>query len=117
MKRSWKYLCIIIIMCTLIFSISACDGTNAAAKPARHERFVEVDAELICPEYHLGIQRFYSDGTPRDDESHMIYLVDQVSRYVYIYMWDTGAYSSGIAMIECLDADGNHMRYEGELPN
>ena len=115
MKRFWQYIVCIMIVCTLIISISACDGTSATAKSARHERFVQVDAELICPDYDLGIHMFLNDGRTKQESYDACYLVDRVSRYVYIHIYDeTGAYSSGMMILECKDADGNHMRYEGE---
>lgn len=120
MKLLWKRTLCVLVTCILIVSFSGCDATtgdSSAMKEKRYERFVQVDESLICPDYDLGVHMFLSDGSTRQESYDACYLVDRVSRYVYIYMYETGSYDSGMMIFECKDADGNHMKYTGELPN
>lgn len=111
-------LCLVIaIMASMLLTGCTTDATDAETeKPKYSNRFVEVDAEKICAEYDLGITTLRTDGSKESHNFSTAYLVDQVSRRVYIYMWNTGKYDSGYLLVECLDADGNHVVYTGELP-
>lgn len=103
---------IILSVCTITTGCSA--NASESSKPTT-SRFVEVDEALICADYKLGTDNYLSDGSKEHDINNYRYLVDRVSKRVYIEIRETGQHSSGIVWIECLDKDGNHMVYTGEL--
>lgn len=109
MKHSFMLL-LVTLMCILL-CCAGCDNTDADSEKnhVTYNRFVEVSAKDICPEYTLGIE------SHQNDNNYYRYLVDRVSRRVYIEIREIGKHSSGIVWIECLDKDGNHMVYTGEL--
>ena len=121
MKTCLQMFVCILLICTLIigipFCLSGCSEVtgNQEQAPALN-RFVEIDESMICAEYNLGTDGFLSDGSKEADIYYYRYLVDRVSRLVYIEIRETGQHSSGIEWLECHDTDGNHMKYIGELP-
>lgn len=106
----------VVIAVLMPMCLSGC-GENASepSKPTV-SRFVEVDEALICPDYKLGIDSYLSYGSTERDINDYRYLVDRVSRLVYIEIRETGQHSSGIDYLLCPDENGNHMVYTGELP-
>ena len=115
--KSFKLLALCLVIAIMAFiCLTGCATESEAEKPSYSSRFVEIDEDKICDEYKLGITTLRTDGSEESHYFNTAYLVDQVSRRVYIYMWNTGKYDSGYIMMECLDADGNHLVYTGELP-
>lgn len=92
------FLIIVAIVCITVISSTQ----NHNALPAR---FVEVEESLICPDYQLDFGILIER-----------YLVDRVSRRVYIHLYNQGGLDACLVLTPCLDENGDHMRYDGELP-
>lgn len=93
------FLVIVAIVCITVISKST---QNHNTLPAR---FVEVEESLICPDYQLDLGILIER-----------YLVDRVSRRVYIHLYNQGGLDACLVLTPCLDENGDHMRYDGELP-
>lgn len=93
------FLVIVAIICTVVIGTST---RNHNALPAR---FVEVEESLICPDYQLNFGILIER-----------YLVDRVSRRVYIHLYNQGGLDACLVLTPCLDENGDHMVYTGELP-
>lgn len=117
MSREAKGLITFWVIALVVLGAIVGIGVRTSAKTTRYERFVQVDEELICPEYDLGVQLFLGDGSTKQESYDVCYLVDRVSRLVYIHVSEHGPLDSGMVMLECKDAEGNHMKYTGELPD
>lgn len=119
MKTTLKVLRALFIF-VLVFTVCTTTAGCAQSEERQHQnlpaRFVEVDESLICLDYKLGTDNYLSDGSKEHDSNQYRYVVDRVSRLVYIEIRETGKYSSGVDYLPCPDAEGNHMRYDGNLP-
>ncbi len=119
-----KILLTILLCLVMIFSCAIMTGcsaetteTTADEKPSNlPSRYVVVEDALINEDYRAGLDVYRSDGSSYNNWFRSYYVVDRVSRCVYIYVEETGSYSSGILMTQCYDSDGNPQRYTGELP-
>ncbi|MBQ8806054.1 MAG: hypothetical protein IJZ68_06175 [Bacteroidaceae bacterium] len=116
-----KILLTILLCLVMLFTCAIMTGcsaeTTADGKPRNlSSRYVVVEDALIDEDYSSGLDVYRADGSSYNNWPYSYYVVDRVSRYVYIYVEDTGSYSSGMMMTLCYDADGNPQRYTGELP-
>lgn len=85
-------------------------------------RFVVLDDEALG-DYQSAIQVHNDNTSERNKDvttpvryDDMKYVVDRVTRVVYIFLDDTYTRYSGMIMTPLYNADGTVMTYEGELP-
>lgn len=119
-ERGWKVaIHLLVVLLVLVLTMSGCaasvDPDTTPNTEVTQKRFVTVPAKEICDEYILGMDKYLADGSKEHDSNYYRYVVDRVSKRVYIEIRETGQHSSGVVWIECLDENGNHLIYTGDL--
>lgn len=120
-----KNLVLIILVMIALAATSCSSVSSTSTTPAEGQlpaRFVVIEDQALG-NYQSAIQ-VHNDNTSqatkdlivpvRHDE--MRFVVDRVTRVVYVFIDDTGSRYSGMTMTPLYNADGTVVIYDGELP-
>jgi hypothetical protein len=123
MKRIIIALTLLVLVALAATSCSALSATSTTPDEGQlPARFVVLDDKDLG-DYQSAIQ-VHNDNTSQAEKDNttavrfddMQFVVDRVTRVVYIFLDDTDSRYSGMVMTPLYNTDGTVVIYEGELP-